>query len=43
MLSNLSSIRATDAYNFYTTGQSKIQQGFLKVSCDEVLVNTEQS
>jgi len=22
--------RATDAYNFYTTGQSKIQQGFLK-------------
>ena len=23
--------RATDAYNFYTTGQSKIQQGFLKV------------
>ena len=24
--------RATDAYNFYTTGQSKIQQGYLKVS-----------
>ena len=23
--------RATDAYNFYTTGQSKIQQGYLKV------------
>ena len=22
--------RATDAYNFYTTGQSKIQQDFLK-------------
>ena len=22
--------RATDAYNFYTTGQSKIQQGYLK-------------
>lgn len=22
--------RATDAYNFYTTGQTKIQQGFLK-------------
>ena len=22
--------RATDAYNFYTTGQSRIQQGFLK-------------
>jgi len=22
--------RATDAFNFYTTGQSKIQQGFLK-------------
>ena len=24
--------RATDAYNFYTTGQSKIQQGYLKAS-----------
>ncbi len=23
--------RASDAYNFYTTGQSKIQQGYLKV------------
>ncbi|KAJ9589792.1 hypothetical protein L9F63_027948, partial [Diploptera punctata] len=23
-------LQATDAYNFYTTGQSKIQQGFLK-------------
>ena len=22
--------RASDAYNFYTTGQSKIQQGYLK-------------
>jgi protein TIF31 len=23
-------LQATDAYNFYTTGQNKIQQGFLK-------------
>ena len=29
--------RATDAYNFYTTGQSKIQQGFLKVTTDKFL------
>lgn len=26
--------RATDAYNFYTTGQSKIQQGYLKEGYD---------
>ena len=25
--------RASDAYNFYTTGQSKIQQGYLKDGC----------
>ena len=31
--------RATDAYNFYTTGQSKIQQGFLKVQIKLTLVN----
>ena len=35
--------RATDAYNFYTTGQSKIQQGFLKVRTDKFAHNIHYS